>query len=90
MSNVFFKKNDKIFQEISLSGATPQKQYVITRCLLPNPTKLRLYEMGLTPNTILTVTKQAPLGDPIEIQIIGYTLCIRKKQAKYFVVKEIT
>ena len=87
MSNVFFKKNDKIFQEISLSDATPQKQYVITRCLLPNPTKLRLYEMGLTPNATVIVTKQAPLGDPIEITVRGYELSLRRADAENIIVE---
>jgi ferrous iron transport protein A len=40
----------------------------------------RLIEMGLTPGTEFTVTKIAPLGDPIEISLRGYKLCLRRKE----------
>ncbi len=40
----------------------------------------RLVELGLTPGTEFTVTKIAPLGDPIEISLRGYRLCLRRKE----------
>ena len=40
----------------------------------------RLIELGLTPGTEFTVTKVAPLGDPIEISLRGYKLCLRRKE----------
>ena len=40
----------------------------------------RLMELGLTPGTEFQVTKIAPLGDPIEISLRGYKLCLRKKE----------
>jgi Fe2+ transport system protein FeoA len=42
----------------------------------------RLVEMGITPGTSVTVTKRAPLGDPIEIQLRGYKLTIRQADAR--------
>jgi len=44
--------------------------------------KLRLLDMGLTPNTLVKVQKIAPLGDPIQIQVRDYELTIRKNDAK--------
>jgi Fe2+ transport system protein FeoA len=41
---------------------------------------VRLMELGLTPGTEFTVTKIAPLGDPIEISLRGYRLCLRKRE----------
>ncbi len=41
----------------------------------------QLLTMGLTPNTPFTVVRHAPLGDPIEIQVRGYLLSLRKKEA---------
>lgn len=38
----------------------------------------RLKEMGLTLGTTFKVVKIAPLGDPIEIDVRGYRLCLRK------------
>lgn len=48
----------------------------------------RLLELGLTPNTNITIVKMAPLGDPIEIKIRGYELTIRKAEAELIEVGE--
>ena len=42
---------------------------------------LRLQEMGLTIGAVFKVEKIAPFGDPIEISIRGYRLCLRKREA---------
>ena len=38
--------------------------------------------MGIVPQTKVKLIKQAPLGDPIEIEIRGYNLSIRKQIAQ--------
>ena len=38
--------------------------------------------MGLTPGTIITISKRAPLGDPIEISLRGYELTLREEDAR--------
>jgi ferrous iron transport protein B len=43
--------------------------------------KRRLVDMGLTPGTIVTVRKIAPLGDPIEVNLRSYELSVRKEDA---------
>ncbi|WP_251318511.1 ferrous iron transport protein B [Flintibacter muris] len=43
--------------------------------------KRRLVDMGLTPGTEVRVTKIAPLGDPIEVNLRGYQLSLRKEDA---------
>lgn len=42
----------------------------------------RLLDMGLTPNTKVEVMRFAPLGDPMELNVRGYSLTIRKEDAK--------
>jgi len=42
----------------------------------------RLMEMGLTRGATLTVVRVAPLGDPVEVQVRGYNLSLRKTEAK--------
>lgn len=37
--------------------------------------------MGLIPHTEVTVRKVAPLGDPIELVLRGYTMTLRKEDA---------
>ncbi|MGN1039291.1 MAG: ferrous iron transport protein A [Oscillospiraceae bacterium] len=44
--------------------------------------KRRLVDMGLTPGTKITLTRCAPLGDPIEISLRGYSFALRKDEAK--------
>lgn len=38
----------------------------------------RLQEMGLTEGTVFKVIKVAPFGDPIEIDLRGSRVCLRK------------
>lgn len=42
----------------------------------------RLAEMGLTPGTMLRVVRFAPLGDPIDVEVRGYHLSLRKDEAR--------
>ena len=41
----------------------------------------KLLSMGLTPGTHFTVTRQAPMGDPVEIEVRGFKLSLRKGEA---------
>ncbi|AQM58808.1 iron transporter FeoA [Clostridium baratii] len=43
--------------------------------------KRRLMDMGITPGITIEVTGIAPLGDPIEINVRGYKLTLRKEEA---------
>lgn len=47
----------------------------------------RLLDMGITPGTLVFLRKVAPLGDPIEINIRGYELSLRKAEGKLIVVE---
>ncbi len=49
----------------------------------------RLLDMGITKGAEVMVKKIAPLGDPIDIYIRGYELCIRKNDAKNIDVKVV-
>lgn len=44
--------------------------------------KRRIMDMGLTKGTEVFVRKVAPLGDPIEINVRGYELSLRKADAE--------
>ena len=48
----------------------------------------RIMEMGITKGCDTLVTNVAPLGDPIEIEIRGYVLTIRKCDAEVVEVSE--
>ena len=40
-----------------------------------------ILDMGLTPNTEVTLVKTAPMGDPLELSVRGYELTLRKEDA---------
>ena len=52
----------------------------VVRTSADSPEMKRLQEMGLVEGTEFRVVKVAPLGDPIEIEVRGYRLCLRKKE----------
>ena len=41
-----------------------------------------LLDMGITRGTEILIKKVAPMGDPVDIELRGYELCIRKEEMK--------
>jgi len=76
--------------EYTLNQLKNGQEGTVERIELTGPTKRRLIEMGITPGTNILVRKRAPLGDPIEIMLRGYTLTLRKEDAvKIFLKGEV-
>ena len=48
----------------------------------------RIMDMGITKNVEVFVRKVAPLGDPIEINVRGYELSLRKADAEMIEIEE--
>ena len=44
--------------------------------------KRRIMDMGITKHTPVYIRKVAPLGDPVEVNVRGYELSIRKADAE--------
>ena len=44
--------------------------------------KRRIMDMGITKGTEVYVRKVAPLGDPVEVNVRGYELSLRKADAE--------
>lgn len=42
----------------------------------------RLGDLGFVPGTELAVLRRAPFGDPIELEIRGYRMCLRAAQVR--------
>ena len=51
------------------------------------PVRRRIMEMGITKGSEIYVRKVAPLGDPVEINIRGYELTLRKFDAEMVIVE---
>lgn len=61
---------------------------VITKVGGEGELRCHLLDMGLIPKTVVEIRKVAPMGDPIELEIRGYTLTIRKEDAAKIEVTE--
>lgn len=51
--------------------------------------RCRLLDMGLIPKTKVMIQKVAPMGDPLELRLRGYTLTIRIDDAKKIEVEAV-
>ncbi|HNZ25848.1 MAG TPA: FeoA family protein [Spirochaetota bacterium] len=49
----------------------------------------RLLAMGLTKGTKIKLLKIAPLGDPVEIEVRGFKLSLRKNEAQLLQLKGV-
>ena len=66
----------------TLEDVAPGQRGIILQVGNENgPVKRRLVDMGLTPGTEVTVRKVAPFGDPLELNLRGYELSLRKADA---------
>lgn len=54
-----------------------------------SPVVLRLVELGMTPGTPVAVVRRAPFGEPIEVELRGTRLCLRRADAAAFGVTEV-
>lgn len=90
MSNIFSTKNNKKIPDAEfLDSAQIGVPYKITACSMQGILRGRLAELGLTVGARVIVLKKAPLGDPLEISLRGYSLCIRANEAKLFTITRL-
>jgi len=66
---------------VSLVALASRQIAHITGFDLPPERRARLLEMGLTTGAEIQLIRFAPLGDPIEIEVRGYRLSLRKREA---------
>ena len=65
----------------SLAGVPLGTSAVVRRVANGRQIARRLMELGLVPGTRVTVTRVAPLGDPLELRVRNYALSIRRSEA---------
>lgn len=69
---------------ITLDLLAAGESAVIDDVIHANAAVLRLIEMGMTKRAPVVVTRRAPLGDPLEIEVRGTRLCLRRQEAAHF------
>ena len=65
----------------TLKDAKVGETVVVKKLHGEGPVKRRIMDMGITKSTTLHVRKVAPLGDPMELNVRGYELSVRKADA---------
>ena len=50
----------------------------------------RLMEMGVIPGVAVRMVKSAPFGDPLEINVRGYSLALRRNEAESVELEQVT
>ena len=72
----------------TLRELVPGERAVVARLHGEGAVKRRLMDMGLTRGTEVYVRKVAPLGDPMEVNVRGYELSVRRSDAALVEVTE--
>ena len=52
--------------------------------------KRRIMDMGITKGVEILIRKVAPLGDPVEVNVRGYELSLRKSDAEMIEVRSVS
>lgn len=66
----------------TLRDLKPGENAVVVKLHGEGALKRRIMDMGITKGVKVEVRKVAPLGDPIELNVRGYELSLRKADAE--------
>ena len=75
-------KTETTVRRIPLHKLNAGQRGVVVRVGGKGPARRRMMDMGLVPGSEVAVVRVAPLGDPIEFTVKGYSLSLRKSEAK--------
>lgn len=84
------KKKLKVNEEGHLSDLAIGQKAIVLALHNENPAlRRRLLDMGITKGVEIMVKKKAPFGDPVDITLRGYELCIRLSDMKNIDIKVV-
>ncbi len=63
-----------------LTELAPGQAGRVARPCPGEPVPLRMRELGFVPGTRVTVVRRGPLGDPVEVELRGYRICVRRAE----------
>lgn len=71
----------------TLNDLSVGEESLVLKVLGAGPIRRRLMDMGVVKGTKISVEKIAPMGDPIEVKVKGYSLTFRKEDAKNIIIE---
>jgi ferrous iron transport protein A len=66
---------------LSLADLPPGSAARVAAVDPQSPIGRRLLDLGFVPGTEVQVVRRAPLGDPVEYELRGYRVCLRRSEA---------
>ena len=67
----------------ALTTLRPGQAAIIEKLNLTEEVSGKLLELGLAPGEVVRVIRWSPFGDPIEIEVLGYRLALRRSEADH-------
>ena len=66
----------------TLKDCKPSETVFVKKITGTGAVKRRIMDMGITKGVEIFIRKVAPLGDPVEVNVRGYELSLRKADAE--------
>jgi DtxR family Mn-dependent transcriptional regulator len=83
------KEDKKMAAELMLDKVKVGSKAEVVRIQSKGRLKRKLMDMGLNRGASIEVKGKAPMGDPIEVKVRGYSLSLRRDEAAEILVKEV-
>jgi Fe2+ transport system protein FeoA len=68
-------------RKVRLSELKPGEEGEVTDYAGGAEVQYRLMELGILPGTRLRFIRRAPMGDPLEVEVRGFHLSLREREA---------
>ncbi len=75
--------------KLTLDALKPGNECFVKRLASRDILGQRLMDMGIYPGLKLKVVRNAPLEDPMELELDGFYLSLRHEEAKYVEVEQV-
>ncbi|MGI6180554.1 MAG: FeoA family protein [Agathobaculum sp.] len=71
----------------TLNNLRPGETGIVDRITADGALKRHFLDMGITKGVAITMERIAPFGDPIAVRLRGYSLSLRRQEAKKIVLE---
>lgn len=72
----------------TLNNLKPGQSGVVASITAEGALKRHFLDMGITKGVVVTMERIAPFGDPVAVRLRGYSLSLRREEAKKIVLEE--
>ena len=71
----------------TLAGLAPGQRALVRGFADQGPLAQRLMQLGILAGVEITAVRRAPAGDPIEFEVLGYALSLRRSEAELVLIE---